>query len=231
MARVLVVNDLGFVRHHLSTLLKQLGHDSICVGDGEAALARLRRDFQISDVLADLSLRGGLSAVEVLNSSRTIVRLTDSGENATGPRVWVLASVRDNMIPGFPNVELEVAAAQLGFSGILTKPVSIESLEAALSSFPAPANSNSRSDSRSNSKSNSKSSHPDAAAGPLLGSLDQRPAASDSRTPGVATAVDTLASFAQLLKTISGKSDTAEQILATIDREIQRITHELVNRD
>ena len=58
--KVLVVDDVGMIRHLIAILLKKLGHESVGAASGPEGLSLLRRDSTINVVLFDLLMPGTL---------------------------------------------------------------------------------------------------------------------------------------------------------------------------
>ncbi len=107
-ARVLIAEDEPHIVESLAFLLRREGYAVIAVGDGEAALARLRAREQPDLVILDvmLPLRNGL---EVLQAIRGDERLR---------------ALRVMMLTAKAQAHDRAAAEQIGVDAYVTKPFS-----------------------------------------------------------------------------------------------------------
>jgi DNA-binding response OmpR family regulator len=107
-ARVLIAEDEPHIVESLAFLLRREGYVVIAVGDGEAALARLRAREQPDLVILDvmLPLRNGL---EVLQAIRGDERLR---------------AIRVMMLTAKAQAHDRAAAEQIGVDAYVTKPFS-----------------------------------------------------------------------------------------------------------
>ena len=76
--RILVVDDVGFVRHTLERLLSSHGHSVVTADSGAAALGALQKDLGIEAILTDL-LMPGMDGVELFHQAQQLDRLGDAG--------------------------------------------------------------------------------------------------------------------------------------------------------
>jgi len=67
--KILVVDDVGFVRHYLDRLITSHGHTVLTSQNGAEALKVLKQDMTIQAVVTDL-LMPGLDGIELFEESR-----------------------------------------------------------------------------------------------------------------------------------------------------------------
>jgi CheY-like chemotaxis protein len=129
--KVLVVDDVGYTRHHFTRLLQKLGYQTATAESGPQALRLLERDMTISVVLTDLMMRE-MDGVELFKRSQQINRLVDGG-TADPPAFILMTALR----PGQDNcqqkdVEKIRMAKDMGFIDVLFKPVEPDVLKKTL---------------------------------------------------------------------------------------------------
>jgi len=67
--KILVVDDVGYVRHYLDQLLTQNGHVVLIAPSGIEAVTILKQDMAIGLVVTDL-LMPGMDGIELFKASR-----------------------------------------------------------------------------------------------------------------------------------------------------------------
>ncbi len=117
--RILLMDDEPVVRMVSSDLLRELGHEVLCAGDGTEAVARYREAKEAGTpfdvVILDLTVRGGMGGAEALQLLRSLDPQVRSIVSSGYSDDSVLANYRD-----------------LGFKAFLQKPYQIEELDAVL---------------------------------------------------------------------------------------------------
>jgi len=114
--RILVMDDEETICELLSVMLTNLGYDAVCTLDGAAAIAAYQhaqaegRPF--AAVILDITVPGGLGGQEVMAQLRTLT-----------PQVKAIIS------SGYANDPIMADFAQYGFSGVITKPYTVEKLQ------------------------------------------------------------------------------------------------------
>jgi CheY-like chemotaxis protein len=119
--KVLVVDDVGFVRRTFQQMLKNHGISVETAESGKEAVQILQRNQTIDVVITDLYMPG-MNGVELFNAVTLIERVNDSGRVA--PPKFILATesgtdtdVRDD------KTDLIQHAKDIGFIDIVRKPV------------------------------------------------------------------------------------------------------------
>ena len=79
MMKLLVVDDVGYVRHYLDRLLTQHGHTVVTASSGDEALAILKQDNTLNAVVTDLMMPG-MDGIELFKAARQIGRFNDAGQ-------------------------------------------------------------------------------------------------------------------------------------------------------
>lgn len=132
--RILVVEEVGFVRHNLEQLLKRYEHDVTVSVSCERAAEVLRKDHLIDVVIAPVTMPG-LNGVDLFREARQIERMDDAGENATFH--FLLTTIELNATDT-KALELIQQAQDLGISEILVKPIDSQALISALEKIENP---------------------------------------------------------------------------------------------
>ncbi len=127
--KVLVVDDVGYIRHHVSRMLQSLGHIAMATDSARQAVRMLEQDSSIDVVLTDL-LMAELDGLWLFNASRKIARMTDSG-NAKAPAFILMSALRAGN-GADRDVEKLQMAEQIGFVEVLSKPFDAKRLKLAL---------------------------------------------------------------------------------------------------
>lgn len=127
--KVLVVDDIGYTRHHFARMLQKLGYQADVAESGPQALKILERDSTVSVVLTDLIMRD-MDGIEFFKRSQQIQRVDGS---AVDPAFILMTALR----PGQDNsqqkdVEKIRMAKDIGFVDVLFKPVEPETLKSTL---------------------------------------------------------------------------------------------------
>jgi CheY-like chemotaxis protein len=120
--RILVMDDDEILQQCVSDLLSGLGYEAVTVGDGEEACEvyqQALQDGEIFDsVILDLTIRGGMGGKE------TIVKL-----KKMDPKIKAIVS------SGYSADPIMARPSTYGFSAVLAKPYTLESLARVLDSL------------------------------------------------------------------------------------------------
>lgn len=127
--RVLVVEDVGFVRHNVERLLTNNGHDVVISISGEKALEMFRTDHKIDVVISGLFM-SGISAIELFKKSKSIQCFDDFGKRASP--AFILTITAEQSFGDSNKSVLVQQALDLGFVGVLPKPINSDQLIALL---------------------------------------------------------------------------------------------------
>jgi CheY-like chemotaxis protein len=99
----------------LGVMLTNLGYDVVCTRDGTEAIAAYQHaqaaNKPFAAVILDITVPGGLGGKEVIAHLRTLT-----------PQVKAIIS------SGYANDPIMADFAQYGFSGVITKPYTVEKL-------------------------------------------------------------------------------------------------------
>lgn len=124
--KILVVDDVGYIRHFLQMGLAKAGHSVVTAGHGTEALDRLKNDPGIQVVLTDL-IMPGMDGVELFKAAQQLDRFNDDG-TLPPPAFFLMSALRaSSSSPTRETAKLNDAIA-LGFVDVLTKPVSIDDI-------------------------------------------------------------------------------------------------------
>jgi CheY-like chemotaxis protein len=131
--RILVVDDVGYVRHYLDRLLTQHGHSVVTAASGMAALELLKQDNAIQAVITDL-LMPGMDGLELFKKVQRIDRFDDRGP--LPPPVFILmTALRPTSTTPKREANMLQEALDLGFADVLLKPIDNEHLLRQLTSI------------------------------------------------------------------------------------------------
>ena len=116
---LLIVDDEAYILDLLEEMLNRMGYDVTCHDDGKDAIATYQRAFSagrgFAAVILDSTIPGGMGGYETIAHLQAI----DPGVKA------ILSS-------GYANAPVMANFAQYGFSGVLTKPYTLERLQEVL---------------------------------------------------------------------------------------------------
>ena len=119
--KVLVVDDVGYMRHLLQRLLEQNGYSVVTAPNGTSGLKTLEHDTNIDAVVCDL-LMPDIDGIEFFRQARMIERVTDEG-NAPPIPIILITALRPNDNSRKSDVDRFRQAAEMGFEEIMLKPV------------------------------------------------------------------------------------------------------------
>lgn len=119
--KVLIVDDVGYVRHYLDRLVTRHGHIVVTAASGQEALEILRNDNQIDIVITDL-LMPGLDGTELFQAARRIERFNDEGP-ISPPAFILITAIRPGSAAPRKELNLLQQAVDLGFADVMLKPV------------------------------------------------------------------------------------------------------------
>lgn len=122
---IIVMDDEEMIRELASEMLKYLGYQVTCCGDGREALQQYKSALQsgapFSAVIMDLTIPGGMGGKE---AAQQILALD--------PHAFLIVS------SGYSNDPIMANYREYGFSRAVAKPYKINELEQALAALPAP---------------------------------------------------------------------------------------------
>lgn len=127
--RILVLEEVSFVRHNMKQLLTELGHVVACPDSGEQALQLLRTDHKIDVVITCLSI-SGMSAIKLFLESQSI-QYNHGSDRPTGPAFILTTTTERSSADSNKTVTVQ-QALDLGFVEVLLKPIDSEKLTALL---------------------------------------------------------------------------------------------------
>lgn len=116
--RVLIVEEVGFVRHNLEQLLVRQDHAVVTARSCEHALDMLRTDQKIEVVIAPL-LMSGFSGIDLFQEAHKIQRVDDSGK----PFLEFILTMTEESSDDMKKKELVKQALDIGFVDVLVKPI------------------------------------------------------------------------------------------------------------
>lgn len=122
--RILVVEEVGFVRHNLEHLLKQNDYDVTTTDSCDHGLEILRKDPLIDVVIAPVIMTG-LNGVDLYREARKIERMDDAGGYATFDFLLTTTEISSG---DSKTLEMMKHAQDLGISEILLKPIDSQKL-------------------------------------------------------------------------------------------------------
>jgi CheY-like chemotaxis protein len=128
--KILVVDDVGYIRHFLQLGLTKAGHHVLTASDGVEALQHLKSDPGIQVVLTDL-IMPAMDGIELFKQSQLVDRFNDNGP-VPPPAFFLMTSLRpSNSLVTRDATRLQDAVA-IGFVAVFTKPVAIDELNSRL---------------------------------------------------------------------------------------------------
>jgi len=119
--KVLVVDDVGYMRHLLQRLLEHNGFSAVTAPNGTSGLRALEHDTNIDAVVCDL-LMPDIDGIEFFRRARVIERVTDEG-NAPPVPIILITALRPNDNSRKSDVDRFRQASQMGFEEIMLKPI------------------------------------------------------------------------------------------------------------
>jgi CheY-like chemotaxis protein len=119
--RILVVDDVGYVRHTLERLLSSHGHSVATADSGSAALGALRKDNGIEVVLTDL-LMPGMDGVELFRQAQRLDRVGDVGPLPPLPFI-LMTALRPDANGPTREMALLNKAVNVEFLDVMFKPL------------------------------------------------------------------------------------------------------------
>lgn len=124
--RILVVDDVGYVRHYFDRLLTQHGHSVWTAASGFQALDVLKNEVSIQVVITDL-LMPGMDGLEFYRAAQKIDCRDATGALAVRPVFYLITALRPSSVQR-NETNLLQQALQLGFAEVLLKPIDNEHL-------------------------------------------------------------------------------------------------------
>lgn len=118
--RILIVDDVGFMRSFLSRMVEKLQHTAVVADSGSTALEMLKNDSTIRVVLTDLIMRD-VDGVQLYRDALALERLTDQGSAAL-PQFILMTAARPGRNAQPRDVERINLAKKIGFFDVLYKP-------------------------------------------------------------------------------------------------------------
>ena len=124
--RILVVDDVGYVRHYFDRLLTQNGHLVWTAGSGFQALEILKQENAIQVVITDL-LMPGMDGLDLFVTAQKLERRDAMG--ALPVLVfYLITALRPSSASPHRETNLLQKALQMGFAEVLLKPIDNEHL-------------------------------------------------------------------------------------------------------
>lgn len=130
--KILIVDDVGIIRHYLSRNLEPQGFTTNTVRNGPEAIEALKLDNGIEVVVTDLMMPG-MSGIDLYRQAQQLERMDDTGP-VPPPQFVLMTAVRPSNPNGTPNAELK-RALDLGFAAVVHKPVAPDELAKILKSL------------------------------------------------------------------------------------------------
>jgi len=124
--KVIVVDDVGVVRHSMDRLLTDNGYSVVTAASGNDAIELLKKDNTIGAVLTDL-LMPGMDGIDLFKASLNINRLTDAGEIPPPEFILMTAQRPSANVDDKENSPMRLALS-LGFVDAMLKPIDKERL-------------------------------------------------------------------------------------------------------
>jgi CheY-like chemotaxis protein len=118
--RILVVDDVGYVRHYLDRLLTQHGHSVVTAASGAQALESLKLDCTIQAVITDL-LMPVMDGLDLFRAAQKIERAP--GQVSQPPVFFLITALRPTSPGTRREVNLLQQALDLGFADVFLKPI------------------------------------------------------------------------------------------------------------
>ena len=124
--KILVVDDVGYVRHYLDQLLTQKGHSVLTAASGMQAIETLQQEHSIQVVITDL-LMPGVDGLELFRAAQKIDRHDEQGR-LPRPVFYLITALRPSAVTSPRETNMLQQALQMGFAEVLLKPIDNEHL-------------------------------------------------------------------------------------------------------
>ena len=123
--KILIVDEIGFIRQSLNQKLSRHNFDTVSAESGEEALAILKTDFSVDAVLTSLFLPS-MNAIDLYKAASKIERFNDEG---IIPQLnFFLMVTREHGTSSPRMKEMTRDALAIGFKDLLIKPIDTELL-------------------------------------------------------------------------------------------------------
>lgn len=119
--RILVVDDVGYVRHYFDRLLTQHRHSVWTAASGYQALEILKEEQAFQVVITDL-LMPGMDGLEFYRTAQKIERRDATGAELPRPVFYLITALRPSAMQR-KETNLLQQALQMGFAEVLLKPI------------------------------------------------------------------------------------------------------------
>ena len=123
--KILIVDEIGFIRQSLNQKLSRHNFDTVSAESGEEALAILKTDFSVDAVLTSLFLPS-MNAIDLYKAASKIERFNDEG--IIPPLNFFLMVTREHGTSSPHMKEMTRDALAIGFKDMLIKPIDTELL-------------------------------------------------------------------------------------------------------
>jgi CheY-like chemotaxis protein len=124
--RILVVDDVGYVRHYFDRFLTQNRHLVLTAASGFEALDILKQEKSIQVVITDL-LMPGMDGLELFRNAQKIDRRNGT-VTLPQPVFYLITALRPSSTTSHRDTNLLQRALQMGFAEVLLKPIDNEHL-------------------------------------------------------------------------------------------------------
>ena len=124
--KVLVVDDVGLVRHCMDRMLTDLGFNAVTAASGREAIEVISGDTSIRAVVTDL-LMPGMDGIELFKASRNINRSSEAEEIPPPEFILMTAQRPSANVDDKENSPMRLALS-LGFVDAMLKPIDKERL-------------------------------------------------------------------------------------------------------
>ncbi len=125
--RILVVDDVGYVRHYFDRFLTQHGHHVWTAASGFQGLEILKKEIGIHVVITDL-LMPGMDGLEFYSAAQKIDFRNAVGSPLPRPVFYLITALRPSVAKPHNETNLLQQALKLGFAEVLLKPIDNEHL-------------------------------------------------------------------------------------------------------
>src|SRR5579859_6744924 len=117
--RILVVDDVIYVRQYLDRELTQNGHSVLMAASGMQAIEILKQDLSIRVVITDL-LMPGMDGLDLFRTVKDMYSRDETG-TLTRPVFYLMTAVRPDPTTTNRQSDMLVQALKLGFAEVLLK--------------------------------------------------------------------------------------------------------------